>query len=526
MSTLDVTKHTNFTTALTAIGTARTELIISSDTAVTTNVVVPSNLSVKIEGAGQFTASGATHSINFNGPFSGPDRKLFYGFGANEILFDTAAQPIVTKSAWLGTVGPAFRLSSGKSHGTAYIHTRLMIEDDTFAYLQFSTPGNLGEASGILFGDAASNIAGILDYDHATDNMFFFTNSLQRMRLTENGLFLFDPGIPIAGAAGFPGDNIDPDTTLHVYQGDSGGASFPTAIMTLEDDTSVLLQFLTPNTSYAGLCIGDPQSANAATFYYDNSVDRWLCYVGNTERLRVDNTHGLRAPDIRVYNGNSHGTKFSASNMVIEDDTTTFLQFLTPNNAYSGLIFGDPQNNISGGFYYSHSLDQMFLDTQGTTRFNVSSVGKVGIGMTTTVADSFLHVYGGSAGVVTAHANAILTIEHSAMGLLQFLTPNSAISGFLCGDPEAVDAGGFYYNHVDDSMAFTTNQVERLRLDNNKNISLGGFGTAFGASSGGVGIPIVTTAPAGNVPTGALIYFDGTTLKYKYKTTVRSISFT
>jgi len=512
MATLDVTKYADFTTAISSIGVAIVELIVSSEVIVSTAITVPSNISVRVEGAGKFTASGGTHSIQFNGPYQAPHRKTFFGFSAGEITFKNVAQPAIVNNFWTGTTGPVLSLSSGDSGCAVYPHTRFLIEDDTFAYLQFSTPGSVGEASGLLFGDAASNIAGILDYDHGTDHMFFFTNSVQRMRITDNGVFIFDPGIPIGGTVGFPGDNIDPQSAFHVYQGKSSGTAFPTAIMTLEDDASIFLQFLTPNTSYAGMCIGDPQAQNAATFYYDNSVDRWLYYVGATERMRIDNTHGVRAPDLRVWNGSSAGTAYSASHMVIEDDTSTFLQFLTPSSQYGGILFGDPQNNLSGAIYYNHGQNQMILDTMGTNRMIINSSGKTGFGMGTNSIETRLHIYkDSSAGGVASNSFAGCTIENGTSVLLQFLTTNG-LSGFLCGDSSANDAGAFYYRHSDDTMLFSTNATERFRIDSQGNMGVGA--QSFGASATKVIAIGNGTAPSTNI-TGGQLYVEGGALKYR-----------
>ncbi len=514
MATLDVTKYSDFTTAITNIGIAIVELIVSNEVIVSTAITVPSNICVKVEGAGKFTASGGTHSIAFGGGFSAPDRKVFYGFGAGDITFSNVAQPAIVNHFWTGTTGPVMRLSSGDSGAAIYPHTRFLIEDDTFAYLQFSTPGNIGEASGILFSDAETNIAGILDYDHGTDHMFFFTKALQRMRITDNGVFIFDPGIPVTGAAGFPGDNIDPQSALHVYQGKSAGTSFPTAIMTLEDDASIFLQFLTPNTSYAGIAVGDPQAQASATFYYDHSIDSWLSYIGSTERLRINNTHGVRAPLMTVYNGASGGAAYSAAPLVMEDDSSTFMQFLTPNSAYGGILFGDPQNNLSGGLYYYHGANQLFFDTMGTTKLIINpngdmniSPGNVGIGCGTKTIDTSLHIYkNGDAGNIAFNSISSCILESGTSTLLQFLTPNG-LSGFVCGDINNANAGAFYYQHSNDSMLFNTNAVERFRIDGQGNIGIGV--TSFGANASKVLAITNGTTPGALAGAGQLSVVNG-----------------
>ena len=77
--------------------------------------------------------------------------------------------------------------------------------------------------------------------------------------------------------------SIAPDTTLHVYRGDSGGASHSYAGLTIEDDTNVHLQFLTPNANYAGIKFGDPEDSGTGQInYYHNLNELWFTVNGSS----------------------------------------------------------------------------------------------------------------------------------------------------------------------------------------------------------------------------------------------------
>ena len=69
----------------------------------------------------------------------------------------------------------------------------------------------------------------------------------------------------------------------------------------------------------------------------------------------------------------------------------------------------------------------------------------VGIGESS--PDTKLHVAdGGSAGVVTAFAGTIATLESPGNGFLSILTPDANIRGILFGEPSSNIAGGIFYN--------------------------------------------------------------------------------
>ena len=74
-----------------------------------------------------------------------------------------------------------------------------------------------------------------------------------------------------------------------------------------------------------------------------------------------------------IYDGSSGATPFAASTQIIESDDTNILQFLTPNNKITGIMFGDPESNYAGYIRYSHVDDSMKLSTDHTTKLTILS---------------------------------------------------------------------------------------------------------------------------------------------------------
>ncbi|MBI5134105.1 MAG: hypothetical protein HZA81_01845, partial [Candidatus Taylorbacteria bacterium] len=88
---------------------------------------------------------------------------------------------------------------------------------------------------------------------------------------------------------------------------------------------------------------------------------------------------------LEVYAGASGAGSHSLSNLVIEDSGTSYLQFLTPNTATQGILFGDPEDSARGGLFYNHTADSFDIRTAGTNGVDliVSSSGNVGVGTST-----------------------------------------------------------------------------------------------------------------------------------------------
>ncbi len=104
----------------------------------------------------------------------------------------------------------------------------------------------------------------------------------------------------------------------------------------------------------------------------------------------------------------------------------------------------------------------------------ITSAGFVGIG--TTVPDSLLHVYGNSAGSVTAVAGTIATFENDGSIYLSLLTPNASERGILFGEASSNTAGGIIYNggNTVSGLQFRTNgNTTKMVITKDGNVGIG-----------------------------------------------------
>ena len=109
---------------------------------------------------------------------------------------------------------------------------------------------------------------------------------------------------------------------------------------------------------------------------------------------------------------------------------------------------------------------------------------ELGIGITT--PDTKLHVHNGTAGVVTANANTVITAENNTSAFVSVLSPAANDGGVLFGSPTSNSQGGIVYNHPTD----------RLDLRSNGNT------TQLNANTAGVAIGLGNTIAATRLEIG------------------------
>ncbi len=114
----------------------------------------------------------------------------------------------------------------------------------------------------------------------------------------------------------------------------------------------------------------------AATPSIDDNGDATAITIDSSERVGIGTTSPDSNSKLHVYNGAS-GQSAATNNteVVIENNSTTGISFLTPNNASSGLWFADPESNASGRFYYTHSDNSLNVFTGGTQRLKIDGDG-------------------------------------------------------------------------------------------------------------------------------------------------------
>jgi len=119
------------------------------------------------------------------------------------------------------------------------------------------------------------------------------------------------------------------------------------------------------------------------------------------------------------------------------------------------LLLEDLSTGVKAGFRLDNSIASFGSFTNHGIRFlandtammQMGATGDLAIGENFATADSKLHIWEATAGVVTAATNTILTLESDDDEWLSFLTPDAKTCGFLFGRATDNDVTKFYCNH-------------------------------------------------------------------------------
>jgi len=161
---------------------------------------------------------------------------------------------------------------------------------------------------------------------------------------------------------------------------------------------------------------------------------------------------GTTSPErkLHIFAGESGGATSNAdSSLVVENSTNTYLQFLTPTNKESGILFGDSDND-RGAITYSHISDNLSFRVAASERMRIDSSG----------ATSFI----GSSSLSTA----IASIQHySSNGYLYI---KGGAGGLILGDDSTASRIQIEDNS---NIRFETAGSEKMRIAANGNVGIG-----------------------------------------------------
>ena len=180
---------------------------------------------------------------------------------------------------------------------------------------------------------------------------------------------------------------------------------------------------------------------------------------------------------------------FTAGNkgIHIADATSPAIRLQDTNNANSDFTIYSPDGDNSLRIYHENNA---------TDYVSITSEGDVGIG--TTSPSGNLHVDGGEV-FFTSTGNSKLQIKAG----------NTSSSFIEFGDPDDGNVGRLLYGHSDNSMQFTVNASEAMRIDSSGHVLVGGT-TGLGPASAVKKIEIQGTGATDKA------YFLNYTTSYSY----------
>ena len=199
--------------------------------------------------------------------------------------------------------------------------------------------------------------------------------------------------------------------------------------------------------------------------------------TGGTERMIIDDSGrlglGTSSPDniFHIHDGSAGSVSaYADSHLIIETaQNNNFLTFLSPADKNQGILFGDADANYRGQVQYNHNGDNMLFHTAAGERMRIDSSGKVGIGTTSPSAELHIATSSGDCTVlIEATENSAAREPH-----LQLRSYNTS------GNPiiEFGDHGGFNgsieYENQDNSLRFSANAGERMRIDSSGAVGIG-----------------------------------------------------
>lgn len=457
----------------------------------------------------------------------------------------------------------------------------------------------------IYFGDQDDDDVGGIEYDHSADEMTIRASGAGRLKLTSTALLpLADNQIDLGSSSvKFKDGYFDGSLKSDLFQAPSGSVTSPT--YSFDGDTNTGL--FSPAADQIALAAGGTSILSSTTslatfglsevrvdgttntyFYLDRSasnlrgeyhlqtagVTNWVIGVADSDEggngedfyigtvsgwsgavLTIDRTNGNLAVDTDTLfvdaandrigvNTASPSADFHVVGQALYESTASSitLQF---KNAFNG---GNTLFRSNGNITEFIASRELFLGVNaGTNLMLLNNNGRVGVGSgmdrTTVGPDTLFHIYAGSAGSVTASANAELTVESSTSTGIQLLSPSTTSQYILFGDESDNDVGWIEYRHSVNKMFFLANASEILTIDgpnsrvgvreaspnsrftiDEGNLNIGNMAQPASLEDG---ILMASgTGPTSNTVSGVAIWFNGTNIQARVGGTTRTIDWT
>lgn len=224
----------------------------------------------------------------------------------------------------------------------------LLIESNTPAGITIASPNTTANA--ICFADGDSSVAGILEYDHPTDLMRFYTNTVSRLELSATEAVFNEPGNDVDF-------RVESDTNTHALfvQGSDGrvgiGTSTPSGAVHIETGASNPLvataadDLVIEGSLQTGITIASPETGGVGAIYFANEND--------DDQGSIRHFHGSGGGALLLgVSGLSYFHMFKTVTVIneagedhdfrVESDTNTHALFVQGSDGYVGINEASP----------------------------------------------------------------------------------------------------------------------------------------------------------------------------------------
>ena len=376
--------------------------------------------------------------------------------------------------------------------------TTLTVDDKNITLASGSANAAAADGAGFTV-DIGSGTLPSITYVSATDD-WKFNKPTRVSGLTNAGIAFSSTETLVDGSSALPNGRIFYHSSHLIYDSPSSGHRFAVAgnqgtniAMVIDSGQRVGIGTTAPAaplhvkhaSGEAKVIIQAGSNTSSAVLQFGDSVDtsRGGIEYTSTDDMAFSTNNMTEAMRIR-YTGNvGIGTASPAQKLQVSGALVSTDQLTSPGSAgsytYNATALDYSSNGARLWSWGSSTARGTFnfiqLENDGTnqqTAMSIDSSGKVGIG--TTAPSSILHVAGGSATIPTLSSSYPLTISNNGNSGLNIISSGTTNAGQInFGDSGDADAGRIRYDHNDNSMRFTTNATEYMRITSAGRVSVG-----------------------------------------------------